>query len=156
MKLEVNLSGYDIAEEGFEAALVDATARKLADAMKDTINARIDALIDATASAILAERIEGEIATILSEGWFETDSYGHRNGKKVTLADRIELALTTKDAYSKTAVVGLVDRTIQKRFDDQMADATKRLKAKVDELINGTIEEVVTSDIRAKLRKALV
>lgn len=155
MKFEISVSGWE--DEDIETSIVDQVAGKLASRIQERVDQKIDHLIDNLAEEKIAARIEGEIATVLEAGWFETDNYGQRKGPRVTISDRVNSALNAvgKDNYGRYCLSRLVDASITKRFDDAMTDAVKRLKEKVDSVINTTIDETITGEIKTKIRKAL-
>lgn len=156
MEVVVTVNGWE--DEDIAERVVRQAASKIEESVSERVDALLDGLVSQAAESIITERVAAVVDQIITEGWTENDSdlWGHGN-KKVTLRQKLEKVLTTVDRYnnSKANLPSIVSAEIRKNFDAEIKDGTARLKAKVDEFVNATIEETITGDIRAKLRKAL-
>ena len=156
MEVVVTVNGWE--DEDIAERVVRQAASKIEESVSERVDALLDGLVSQAAESIITERVAAVVEQIITEGWTENDSdlWGSGN-KKVTLRQKLEKVLTTVDRYnsSKANLPAIVSNEIRKNFDEEIKNGTARLKAKVDEFVNSTIEEAITGDIRTKLRKAL-
>lgn len=155
MKFEVSVSGWE--DEGIEESIVSQVVSRIAESLDDKVSEAVAAMVDEAARKIIAERITKEVDDIIEMGWDEKgDSYYGRGNRHYTLREKIEAVLTTKDNYGRDRTLpGIVTSELRAKFDAEVKDGTKRLREKIDQVINSTIEETITGDIRAKIRKAI-
>jgi hypothetical protein len=156
MEVVVTVTGWE--DEPIADRVVEQAARKIEEAVSERVDAMLDSLVSKAAEDIITERVAVVVDSIITEGWTEDDRdlWGCGN-KKVTIREKLEKVLTTVDRYnsSKANLPSIVSAEIRKNFDAEIKAGTERLKAKVSEFVDSTIEETITGDIRAKLRRAL-
>lgn len=154
MKFEVSVSGWE--DEGVEDAIVSQVVSRIADSLEEKVSEAVTGMVEAAASKIIEERLATEINAILEAGWTEkSDSYYTGGNRHFTLREKIEDALKPSDRYNHMSLSKIVSTELQSKFDAEIKDGTKRLREKIDQVINSTIEETITGDIRAKIRKAI-
>lgn len=155
MEVHVTVTGW--SEESIEEQVVGQAVSQIVEATKDRIESAIRDRVDEVATELIRERLAAEIDRILVEGWKEKGSAYYDAPKVVTLREKIEESLKPHDGYNGRAnkLPEIVTAELRTRFDKEVKAGVERLKAKIDECINSTIEETITGDIRSKLRGVL-
>lgn len=157
MKFEVTVSGWE--DEGIEDSIVSQVVANIVSSLNERVTEAVESMVHAAADTIIRERLTAEIDAILSEGWTEKGdgTYDKHPLRKLNVRDKINEAFEVREKYGRYEQVlpAIIRDELTKKWNHEVEDGIKRLRAKMDEVINTTIEETITGDIRAKIRKAI-
>lgn len=155
MDFHITISGWDA--EKAESEILSRVVSQFTESLEQRIDDKVSRLVNEAAQKVITKRIAAKVDEIVAEGWTEkTGNNYYDHPVKMTLKEKIEKALSTKDEYGRgNTLPGIVTSELRSKFDAEVKDGTKRLREKIDEVINSTIEETITGDIRAKIRKAI-
>ena len=160
MSIEVTVKLSEYMDEGsLEDRIIENAASQLVENMLKTSKGKLDALVEQLVESEVRESLVAETASILENGWqIPGDSYSRRAAKTQTvhgvIVDAVK-ALEARDRYGNVSISALVHESLSKQFSQVMADGIKEIKAKLDKVVNETIDETITGEIKTKIRSAL-
>jgi len=157
MQVTVELPDYFDDEDGaisgqFAAVVVQAVAKRFEKGIAEKVTAAIEQRVEALVNEITEARIADEVERLLRDGFQETDSYGSARGPKKTVGQIIIEMLTKKDQYSSryNDLPSIVSDVVRKRFDTEVEEGAKRLRASIDDTIRGKVNEALQSALGLK------
>lgn len=157
MTFEVSVSGWE--EDGIEDSIVSQVVNKIAESLNERVTEAVETMVHEAADKIIRERLTVEIDAVLSEGWTEKGDgcYDKHPLRRLNVRDKINEAFDVREQYGRYEQVlpSIIRDELTKKWNSEVESGVKRLREKIDTVINTTIEETITGDIRAKIRKAI-
>lgn len=152
LMLSLTLEIPEYTDESFSEEIIAAAGRKIVEYAQKRIDSAINERVAEVASEIIATRIGDVIDQILRDGFRETDNYGSPRGQIKTVKTMVLEALSPSNngSYGRKTLPAIVNEVLVKRFDEEIADGTKRLRAVVDETIKGKVAEALASAFGVK------
>lgn len=111
----------------------EAVDKAVQEIVKEALADKIDSVMD--------DIVRPEIARMVAEGWAKTDQWGHPQGQRVTLTDRLR-AYLDGDHYHKpldSVFKAELEKQLKTEAGKAFTAALSSLRAKVDEELNGRI-----------------
>ena len=96
----------------------------------------LEAKITTALDELLEKRLTEEVQAVFDEGWQATDRFGDREtyaGKKLTIRDRVAIALSEKDCHYRTSLIDRIlnseiKRHVETEIKNHVNEFQKELK----------------------------
>jgi len=141
--------------DGLSAAAVEIIVRnviesnyRLSEKASEAVDEEVRKVVRATIEQVSREKISELVASVLEEGFYETDRYGNTTSRRITAKSLIleQLSVRAADGYGKPAQTPaeriareVLEARFTKEFGGELERAKSGFRAQVDELLKGKL-----------------
>ncbi len=141
---QILLSAPTTSSRDLDGDQADRLMTMLEQRLDDAVMRAVNDGIDTSVRVLIASEVE----RVLGTGWPIVDEYGRDTGKVRTLKSIVADALATKHGYNSaplavSVATETITRMLQQGFAQEIADAQKRFRTQVDDLLNAKIADAL-------------
>jgi len=171
MKLTIDINTEQIYEDGFEAALMDAIVKKLADRISNKADSLITEKTSALMVAAIDRAVDNKLKNLLDEPIVMTDRYG---AKKFlgSVEDYIKMEIDNRllrpvDSHGKTLtgscsnsdaknwIEWSFEKTAKEEYDRATTSFKMDVSDKISRIVKGETEKIISQQTSNAISTAL-